>query len=249
MNEIASGYFANKSPSKDLKLIWIISFGSMVLAYPIYSLMVFYVGLDRMVVANYFALHITIAYWLGITAAFLPLPGLQHWRAMERIKYVCLPFMMASYATHLSWELVWLFMHESIGQARDEIWAYTWWAYMDGGDIRYLNPAPSFLMMEITSVFNGSVGLTGLFLLFRSGFQNHRGTLLCMATAVVHVVLTWSYYGTEIITDFESVGPNLFFDLWIKFILLNGPWLVFPWLVLYWGYNLLGEQMGRVPDR
>ena len=151
--------------------------------------------------------------------------------------------MLVSYITHLSWELVWLLMHEAIGEARNEIWAYTWWAYIDGGDMRYFEPEINFMMIEILSVINGSLGLTGLWLLFRSRFQDYRGTLLCMSTGVTHTVLTWYYYGTEALSGFESVNVESFFDLWVKFIFLNGPWLVFPWLVLYWGSRLLPVQL------
>jgi hypothetical protein len=100
-------------------------------------------------------------------------------------------------------------------------------------------------MMEVLSVINGSIGLTGLWLLFRSKFEDYRGTLLCMSTGVTHTVLTWYYYGTEFMAGFESVNVNSFFDFWIKFIFLNGPWLVFPWLVLYWGNRLLRIQLAK----
>lgn len=44
-------------------------------------------------------------------------------------------------------------------------------------------------------------------------------------------------------SGFESVNVDSFFDLWVKFIFLNGPWLLFPWLVLYWGFRLLPQQL------
>lgn len=97
-------------------------------------------------------------------------------------------------------------------------------------------------MIEMLSVTNGLIGITGLILLWRSRFRHLLGTLMCMSTAVTHTVLTWYYYGTEILTGFESVNTASFIDLWVKFILLNGPWLVFPWLVLYWGYRLLQQR-------
>lgn len=237
-----------KAPGS-LKLVWLICFGGMIAAFPFYSYMVFGLGSDRGDTANIFSLHVTIAYWVGIAAAFLPLPGLQHWPAFKRLQAVCLTFMIVSYATHLSWELVWLFAHEAISEARDEMWAYTWWAYIDGGDVRYYKPEMNFLMIEILSFFNGLTGATGLFLLWRSQFQAPLGTLLCMSTGVTHTVLTWYYYGTEILTGFESVNTASMFDLWIKFIALNGPWLVFPWLVLFWGAQLLKKQYALIYSR
>ncbi len=226
----------------DLKLIWILSFGSLAVAFPFYSFLVFGLDFNRESTADIFATHAAFAYWLGMGAAFSPLPGLKDWARIDRLKYVCLAFMLASYLTHVSWELIWLIFHEAIFNAKDEMWAYPWWAYIDGGDIRYFEPEANFLMIEVLSVINGSIGLTGLYLLKKSDYKNLLGILLCMSTGVTHTVLTWYYYGTEFLTGFESVNTASFNDLWIKFILLNGPWLVFPWFVLYWGYTLLQNR-------
>jgi hypothetical protein len=227
----------------DLWIVWLFCFGGLVLAFPFYSYLVFGLGYDRSAVANLFAIHVTIAYWLGMSAALLPLPSLKSWSGFQRLQSVCITFMLASYLTHLSWELVWLLCHEAISQARNEMWAYAWWAYIDGGDIRYYQPEASFLMIEVLSVINGLIGITGLGILWRSKFSNPLGILLCMSTAVTHTVLTWYYYGTEFLTGFESVNTDSFIDLWVKFIFLNGPWLVFPWLVLFWGFHLLQQHM------
>ena len=236
---------SNTKIPRDLKLVWIISFGSLALAFPVYSYLVFSLGFDRDVLADIFAIHVTLAYWTGMGAAALPLAGLKAWSKAERLKFVCLAFMLVSYLTHLSWELLWLIFHEAISNSRNEIWAYAWWAYIDGGDIRYYNPESNFLMIEILSVINGAIGLTGLYLLFKSEFKNILGILVSMSTAVTHTVLTWYYYGTEMLTGFESVNTSSFNDLWVKFIFLNGPWLVFPWLVLFWGYTLIQKKFGE----
>lgn len=239
------GIEAKQEPHKDLVTVWLLTFGSMALSFPFYSYLVFGLSMDRTYVANIFATHVSIAYWLGICAAFLPLPSLASWTRLRRIQTVCLAFMFVSYITHLSWELAWLILHESIAQAKNELWAYTWWAYIDGGDIRYLHAETNFKMIEVLSVINGSIGLSGLWLLFRSQFQDFRGTLMCMSTGVTHTVLTWYYYGTEFMSGFASVNVDSFFDLWVKFIFLNGPWLVFPWLVIYWGSKLLPLQLAK----
>ena len=242
--QLSLGAQSSRTGHWDLWTLWILSFGSLVAAFPVYSILVFVYGYDRDAVADIFALQVAIAYWVGILAALLPLPSLADWSRFRRIQAVALTFMIVSYTTHLSWELVWVLFHDNISAAKDSLWAYTWWAYIDGGDIRYYQPEANFLMIEILSICNGLTGLTGLLLLKRSNFRDYRGTLLCMATAVTHTVLTWYYYGTEVLTGFESVNTASFMDLWVKFIFLNGPWLVFPWVVLYWGYRLLPEQLG-----
>jgi hypothetical protein len=230
-----------------LRVTWAIAFGSLLLAFPVYSIAALGFGMDRRAVADALALHVTLAYWIGIFAALLPFPALRDWTRFQRLQAVALPFVIVSYATHLSWELIWLIAHKAIAHSRNSIWAYPWWAYIDGGDVRYLNPHPSFLMIEVLSVINASVGVTGLIMLKRSKFADYRGTLLVMSTAVTHTVMTWYYYGTEIVGGFPSVNTSSFMDLWVKFIFLNAPWLVGPWFVIAWGYQLLKRQFAAAP--
>lgn len=232
----------NKKPI-DLWLVWLLAFGGLVLAFPFYTFLVYGLSFDRYLTADILSVHATISYWLGISAALLPLPGLKSWTKQQRIQAVCLAFMLASYFTHISWELGWLILHEAIADAKYEMWAYPWWAYIDGGDTRYYKPQASFLMLEVLSVSNGCIGLTGLYLLKRSGFNSLPGILLCMATAVFHTFSTWYYFGSEIISGFDSVNMDSFMDYGVKFILLNAPWLVFPWFVLFWGYSLIKSRI------
>ena len=84
---------------RDLVAVWIVCFGSLALAFPLYSYLVFGLGMDRGSVANVFATQVTISYWLGICAAFLPLPSLKGWSNLRRIQAVCLAFMFVSYIT------------------------------------------------------------------------------------------------------------------------------------------------------
>lgn len=233
-------------PSRGLRACWIVGFGSLALAFPIYTYLVFGAGANREAMANIMAIQATVGYFLGIFAAYLPIPSLRTWTRYERLQATVLPFVICSYITHLTWELGWLILHKPIAGAQDSAWAYAWWNYIDGGDLRYLNPDPHFLMIEVLSVINGCVGLTGLLLLKRSRFTNFRGTLLVMSTAVAHTVLTWYYYGSEILGGFPSTNTSSFIDFGVKFILLNSPWLIAPWFVLTWGYITLKRQFGTV---
>ena len=87
------------SSNPDLIAAWIICFGSLALAFPFYSYLAFGLDMDRGGIANIFATQVTIAYWLGICAAFLPLPSLENWSTLRRIHSVCLAFMFVSYIT------------------------------------------------------------------------------------------------------------------------------------------------------
>ncbi|OBB91906.1 hypothetical protein A5782_14700 [Mycobacterium sp. 852002-40037_SCH5390672] len=241
---IAEPITAKLPPSRTLRVLWIVAFGSLALSFPLYSHLAFS-GANRTTVANAMAVQATIAYFLGIFAALLPIPSLRNWTRFQRVQAVVLPFVICSYTTHLTWELGWIILHKAIPAARNAAWAYPWWNYIDGGDVRYLHAEPSFMMIEVLSVINACVGVTGLILLFRSKFTNNKGTLLVMSTAVTHTVLTWYYYGTEILSGFVSVNTASFMDFGVKFILLNAPWLIGPWFVLLWGYQLLKRQFAN----
>ncbi|NQX89246.1 MAG: hypothetical protein HRT77_11340, partial [Halioglobus sp.] len=107
---------------RDLITTWVVCFGALVLAFPIYSYLVFSEGMDRALIANALATQVSICYWLGMGAAFLPLPSLKNWSTLRRIHTVALTFMFVSYLTHLSWELGWLLLHEQIAESRNELW-------------------------------------------------------------------------------------------------------------------------------
>jgi hypothetical protein len=239
----AKAFGADVALPRDLKVVWLATFGSLAVAFPVYTYLVFGLEMDRGRVADVMATQVAFCYWLGPAAALLPLPGLRSWSRAQRLHFVVVPYLIATVLTHFIWEGLWVLFHEAISNSRNAAWAYSWWAYIDGGDLRYFHPTDSFLMLEVLSVINGTIGLIGLALLFRSKFQHPLGTLMVMSVAVIETALTWYYYGTEILSGFENVEPT-FMDLGVKFIFLNAPWLVFPWVVLIWGYRTVHTQIG-----
>ena len=233
---------SRSTPTRSPVDLWIargVTLGPVVLAFPIATAAVFVLGTDRNVTADVLALCYSLGLFLAFTTSFWPLPGLRSWTRFERISSCCLLFMIVSYATHLSWELVWLVFHNEIPGAREAAWAYPWWAYIDGGDLRYAEPSSTLLTMEVLSVTNGLMGATGLTLWLRSNRTDRRGVLLCMATAVVHLYSASLYYLSEIVDGLPNVDTSSFLDSYIKFGLANAPWVVFPWLVLYWGQRIV----------
>lgn len=232
---------ANDQVPRSLKIAWLLTFGSLVLAFPVYTALAFGAGLDRERLADVLSVQVALCYWLGFGAALLPLPGLRTLPRRRRIHLVVVPYLIASVTTHLVWEGLWVALNNQISAARDSAWAYPWWGYIDGGDLRYFEPTNEFLMLEVLSLMNGVIGTVGLVLLFGSRFTNPLGTLMVMTVAVIETVLAYYYFGTEILSGFAHVEPT-FMDLGIKFIFLNAPWLVFPWIVLAWGYHMLRDQ-------
>jgi hypothetical protein len=225
--------------NKQLIIARVATLAPVVLAFPVAALLVFRFGADRGVTADVVAVAYSFGLFAAFTTSLWPLEDLRHWSRFERVESAAILFMIVSYATHLSWELAWLVLHDAIRTAHEAAWAYPWWAYIDGGDARYAQAGATLLMMEALSVTNGLVGVVGLSLWFRSGRRDRRAVLLCMATAVVHLYSTSLYFGSEILEGFPNVDTTSFLDLWIEFGLANAPWLVFPWFVLYWGQRLV----------
>jgi hypothetical protein len=237
----------------DLWIARALTLGPVALAFPVAAFAVFSMGADRNATADGLAVIYSVGLFAGFTTSLWPLPSLRNWSRFERIRSMCFVFMIVSYGTHLSWELVWLLFHDALHAARDAAWAYPWWAYIDGGDMRYASASPTLLMMETLSVTNGLIGVTGLTLWYRSRGSDPRAVLLLMATAVVHLYSTSLYFGSEILEGLPNVDTTSFLDTWIKFGLANAPWIVFPWFVLYWGQRVLlrGDDApaSREPDR
>ena len=222
--------------------LWIargLTLGPVALAFPVATWLVFGLETDRKATADVLAVIYSFGLFLGFTTSLWPLPSLRSWSGRERLESLCLLFLIVSCITHLSWELVWLLAHDAIAASRDAAWAYPWWAYIDGGDMRYAEATPTLLTMEILSITNGVVCALGLSLWYRSEGRDKRAVLLFMAMAVVHLYSTSLYYGGEIIAGLPNVDTSSFLDTWIKFGLANASWLVFPPFVLGWGAHII----------
>ncbi len=227
--------------SRGLLAARLLTLGAVVAAFPLATLAVFRYGCDRTAVADAVAWTYSLGLFAACSTAFWPLPSLRTWSRPERVASTAMIFMVISYATHLSWELGWLVLRDAIAEGRDAAWAYPWWAYIDGGDARYASPSTQLVAMEMLSVLNGCVGAAALVTLRRTARPDRRraAIMACMATAVVHLYSTSLYFGGELLEGLPNVDTTRFVDLWIKFVLANAPWLIFPWFVLAWGRRAL----------
>ena len=234
-------------PSKALRLIWIIAFGSLVVGGSVYSSLALQPGADRKFIAQILNSHTVIAYYVGIFAAML-LPSLRTWTKYERLQAVVFPFLIMSYVVQLTWELGFVLLNEQIAKARNESWAYSWWSYLDGGDFRYLNPEAPILTMEILGITNAVVGIIGLIYLKLTKFTDYRATLVIMAVEAIQIPLTWYYYLSEALDGFSHVNTASIVDFGVTFFLVNSPWLILPWMVLHWGNQTLQRQFALAAD-
>ncbi len=229
---------------RDLALARALTLGPVILAIPLGSAAVFGLGADRALTADVIAWVYSWGLFLAFATSFLPLPSLRPWSRGERAESAVLLFLLVSYLTHLSWELGWLVLHDAIAAARDEAWAYGWWAYIDGGDSRYATAPTELVALETLSVINGCVGLVAFWLWRRSGGEDQRAVLLFMATAVVHLYSASFYYLGELLAGMPSVDTSSFTGAWIKFGLANAPWVLMPPVVFAWGSEKLLSRRG-----
>jgi hypothetical protein len=227
--------------ARSLLVVRALALAPVLLAFPVGSFAVFGLGADRAAVAGAIAWIYSVGLLAAFTAPFWPLPGLREWSLERRARSAVLLFLVVSYLTHLTWELAWLLLHDRIAGARDQAWAYPWWAYIDGGDRRYAAAPSELIAIESLSALNGALGVTGLALWLRSSGRDRRAVLLFMATAVVHLYSASFYYLSEIVAGLPNVRTGSFTDAWIKFGLANAPWVTMPWVVLWWGQRVLGR--------
>jgi hypothetical protein len=209
----------------------LICFGAVALAFPVAAWLVFGLDFDRHATADGLACVYAFGLPLALSTSYWPLDCTRDWTASRRAESLALVFLGMSYVTHLSWELGWLVLHPLIAEAADAPWAYAWWAYIDGGDLRYARPDAVLLGMEALSVINGAVGATALVTFLRSG-RTHRGAALALAaTAVVHLYSAALYYLSELLAGMPSVDTTSFIATYVKFGLANAPWVIAPFFV------------------
>jgi hypothetical protein len=170
--------------------------------------------------------------------------GRSHFESLQGMVMI---WFGVTFLIHISWEFGWVIFRDTIRASPDSIWAYPWWAYIDGGDARYASNSAVVIAIETITVANGALGLGALWLRHRSRGRSAVATLILMATAVIHLYGTTMYLGTEALDGYPNVRTTTFIDFVLKFWLLNGIWLVMPWAVLYWGKRTLYEQLAA-PD-
>jgi len=212
--------------------------GTLCLSFPVASCAVFGMGADRVATAD----AITVVYVAVMTGLFvapwLPFPSLREessYRRLERMVYIW--FLVFS-LTALTWEIPWLLLRERIATAQNELWAYTWWAYIDGGDMRYLNPDWLVFVIEGWADTNGILTLLAMYVWFKSEKKNVLPIYYFMFAAPLHVYPTMVYYISEFATGLPNVDETRPLNLF-KFIFANIFWVILPFFVFAWGEQTL----------
>jgi hypothetical protein len=233
-------------------MIWIrvaqgLLIASIALCLAVAAVSVFVFDVDRASAAD----CVTIVFFSAIigllSTPWWPVATQRGRPRFESLQGMVMIWFGVAFLIHVTWEFGWVVFRDTIRVSPDSIWAYPWWAYIDGGDLRYASGSAVVIAIETVTVANGVLGLSALWLRHRSGGRSSLSTLILMATAVIHIYGTTLYLATEALDGYPNVRISSFIDFALKFWLLNGIWLVMPWAVLYWGKRTLYEQLAA-PD-
>jgi hypothetical protein len=208
-------------------------------AFPLCSYAVFGLGADRAATAGVLSCIYVAVMTSFFVAPWLPFPSLRDestYRRLERMVYI---WVIVYALTALLWEIPWMLLHERIAASRDELWAYTWWAYIDGGDMRYVEPNWLVFFIEGWADINGILSAIALLAWLRSGKTSVLPVYYLMFAAPLQVFPTLLYYVSEIALGLPSVDTGSFINLYIKFGWANAFWVVLPFFVLVWGKQTL----------
>ncbi len=170
---------------------------------------------------------------------WLKLPALATYTNHERFTYMIEIWIWLYVLVAYIYEVPWVLFYHEIAYAEDKLWAFQWWAYIHGGDIRYLYVEKHVLWAEAWACLNAMIASVGLYLWHKSGRNSIAAVYIFMFCAGMHIAPTVQYYSLEIMHHFPSVdvgNPNNFIA---KFILSNMSWLVMPFFVFFWGTQRL----------
>jgi hypothetical protein len=216
---------------------------SLALSLPAAALTVFALDADRGATGDAVTVVFLIVFVSLLSTPWWPTAEQRERPRFESLQGMVMIWFGVTFTTHLTWELGWVLLRESIIASPDAIWSYPWWAYIDGGDARYASSSAQLITLESLTAIVGVLGFSALWLRHRSNQKNPTATLMLMATAVAHIYGTFMYFGSETLDGFPNVDTTSFVDYVLKFWILNGIWLVMPWTVLYWGTQTLYGQI------
>ena len=170
---------------------------------------------------------------------WLPLPSLKNHSAYDRLSVMVQFWVFTYIAVALTFEVPWLLLYEKIAVSRDAMWAYPFWAYIDGGDVRYLNPDLQVIYSEISACVVAFFSAIAITVWLKSGRRSAGAVCWLMFGAATHISPTIMYYTLEIVQGFPNVDLEHPGNWLAKFILSNSCWFWMPFVVWFWGVKTL----------
>jgi hypothetical protein len=160
--------------------------------------------------------------------AFLNNKGEKRTLEKQLVEFAFLVFF-TNVGYQLFWEMPWFILKDTIYAANlteADKWFWPWWAY-GVADTRYLKP--NELSISISGM-DASVALLEVFIvvLYLRGYR----LLASWFALLMGSCMGWGqyyFYMGEIYFNFVNIEDG-WFGFWIKYMVLNIPWLVFPFI-------------------
>lgn len=179
---------------------------------------------------------------------WLKLPSLVNYTTFQRLTLWVEIWVWVYVLIALTYEIPWVFGYSQIAYAEDELWAYPWWSYIQGGDIRYLYVEKHVLFSEIWACLNASIAAVALYIWYKSDRKSTTAVYMLMFCAGMHIAPTVQYYSLEAFHGFPNVDTSNPHNFWGKFIFSNCSWLLMPFVVFTWGTKALPRLYGAIKD-
>jgi len=212
------------------------------------GLAVHFFGIDIVEMA-YISFWVFDAAMLGmLITPWLPLPALASYSPFQRLQFMVEIWIWIYVLIALTYEIPWVFGYQQIAYAEDELWAYPWWSYIHGGDIRYLHVDLHVLFAEAWACTNATIAALALYIWYKSKRTSPTAVYMLMFCAGMHIAPTVQYYSLESFHHFPNVDINNPHNFWGKFILSNCSWLIMPFVVFTWGTKALPRLYGAMSE-
>jgi emopamil binding protein len=103
---------------------------------------------------------------------------------------------------------------------------------------RYATSDPALVAMEVLSVANGVMGVSGVLLEKSTEARRRRvGILILLCSSCIHLYSALLYFLGEFLAGLPNVGTErIWLDFTLKFVLSNLPWVIMPPFVMAWSY-------------
>jgi len=198
-------------------------------------------GVNRAVASNGFYIVFDLVYFGILALPWLKLSDQLDLTTAQRLEKMCVAWLCLEIAAAVLWSIPWLFLVRLIVAGKGHMWAYLWWAYMDGGDPRYAVADGSVQAMETAGAIVAMLAAVVLLLRLRSGRFTDRQLLALMALEAGEFYGICVYFFSGFFHGLPDLGGPA--GLAIKFFGSNLPWLFMPPVVFLWaGGVLIGRR-------
>src|SRR5690606_7385536 len=139
---------------------------------------------------------------------WLKLPALAHYTTHQRWTFMIEVWVWVYVLIALTYEVPWVLGYSQMAYAEDELWAYPWWSYIQGGDIRYLYVEKHVLFSEIWACLNAAIAAVALYLWYKADRKSTTAVYMLMFCAGMHIAPTVQYYSLEAFHGFPNVDTG-----------------------------------------